>query len=148
MASPPHRERLGVAAWCGWPLAGTGLQVPALPVTSHAWHWPPQAVSQQTPSMQFQVTHSAPEEHAVELALRAAQRPPLQYMDVEHAVPLPQHGWPSPPQLQTLLAQTSWAPQGLLALLPQHGWPFPPQVAQLPPEQARVLNEQAPAQHS
>jgi hypothetical protein len=48
--------------------------------------------------------------HDVALALRLAQRPPLQYSDEPHAAPLAQHGWPTPPQLQTLLAQTSWVP--------------------------------------
>ena len=33
------------------------VQVPSLPFTSHAWHWPLQALSQQTPSVQWPLTH-------------------------------------------------------------------------------------------
>ncbi len=40
---------------CGAPL--TPVQVPTAPATSQAWHWPPQAESQHTPSTQF------PDEH-------------------------------------------------------------------------------------
>jgi hypothetical protein len=32
-------------------------QVPTEPGTSHAWHWPSQAASQQTPSTQKPVAH-------------------------------------------------------------------------------------------
>jgi hypothetical protein len=35
----------------GWPL-GTVVHVPTEPVTSHDWHWPVQALSQQTKSVQ------------------------------------------------------------------------------------------------
>ena len=60
-----------------------------------------------------------------------------------HAVPPLQHGWPTPPQLQTLLTQASWVPlpHGVAPL--QHGWPLPPQVAQLPPEHTVPLAVQA-----
>jgi hypothetical protein len=34
-----------------------GLQVPALPATSHAWQVPVQAVLQQKPSMQWPLAH-------------------------------------------------------------------------------------------
>jgi hypothetical protein len=40
---------------CGAPLTAT--QVPTLPDTSQAWHWPPQLVLQQTPSTQFPLPH-------------------------------------------------------------------------------------------
>jgi hypothetical protein len=35
----------------------TATQVPAWPGTSQAWHWPLQAVSQQTPSTQLALAH-------------------------------------------------------------------------------------------
>jgi hypothetical protein len=35
---------------CGEPV--TAMHTPSLPTTSHAWHWPVQASSQQTASMQ------------------------------------------------------------------------------------------------
>jgi hypothetical protein len=51
---PPQAEPSvvqAVRAPCGAP--ATGVQVPLLPATSQAWHWPLQAVSQQTPSTQL-----------------------------------------------------------------------------------------------
>jgi hypothetical protein len=36
----------------------TATQVPTLPPTSHAWHWPVHAVLQQTPSTQLPLAHS------------------------------------------------------------------------------------------
>jgi hypothetical protein len=42
---------------CGAPEL-TVVQVPTLLVTSHAWHWPLQALSQQTPSTQAPEAHS------------------------------------------------------------------------------------------
>jgi hypothetical protein len=47
--SEPSLAQAGRAP-CGVP--ATATQVPALPATSQAWHWPLQAVSQQTPSTQ------------------------------------------------------------------------------------------------
>src|SRR5204863_115227 len=55
---PPHAEpSLAHAerAPCGAPL--TGVQVPALPVASHASHCPSQATLQHTPSTQFPFAH-------------------------------------------------------------------------------------------
>jgi hypothetical protein len=55
---PPHAVpsvAQAVRVPCGAPVVAE--HVPTLPVLSHAWHWPLQAVSQQTPS-----THS-PEAH-------------------------------------------------------------------------------------
>jgi hypothetical protein len=37
--------------------AGVGEQVPSLPATSHAWHWPLHALSQQKPSVQWPLKH-------------------------------------------------------------------------------------------
>lgn len=56
--APLHATR---APW-GEPV--TALQVPTEPVTSHAWHWPLQPVSQQSPSTQKPEPHSAAEAHA------------------------------------------------------------------------------------
>jgi hypothetical protein len=42
------------------PPAGTGVQVPALPVSAHDMHVDPQAVPQQTPCAQIPVLHSVP----------------------------------------------------------------------------------------
>jgi hypothetical protein len=40
---------------CGAP--ATAVQVPTLPATSQAWHCPPQALLQQTPSTQLLALH-------------------------------------------------------------------------------------------
>jgi len=48
---------------CGAPVAL--VQVPTLPATSQAWHCPPQALLQQTPSTQFAAAHSLPAPQAV-----------------------------------------------------------------------------------
>ena len=42
---------------CGAPLV-TVVHVPELPGMSQAWHWPPQAALQQTPSTQIPLAHS------------------------------------------------------------------------------------------
>jgi hypothetical protein len=42
---------------CGASPAVSAVQVPWLPGTSHAWHWPLQAVSQQKPSVQWPLPH-------------------------------------------------------------------------------------------
>lgn len=47
---------------CGLP--ATGVQVPTLPATSHASHWPVQASLQHTPSTQNPLTHAPFEPHA------------------------------------------------------------------------------------
>ena len=64
---PPQAEPSEVQAVrvpCGAPEV-TVVQVPALPATSHAWHWPEQAALQQTPSVQMPLTHSLPAPHPV-----------------------------------------------------------------------------------
>ncbi len=55
---PPHEEPSLAQAErepCGAPL--TAVQVPTLPAPSQAWHWPPQAELQQTPSTQLPLAH-------------------------------------------------------------------------------------------
>jgi len=61
----PVPEHAGRVPW-GAPT--TAVHLPTLPPTSHAWHAPPQAVSQQTPSTQLPDPHSEPAVHAVPLA--------------------------------------------------------------------------------
>ncbi len=46
----------GVRVPCGAPVTGT--QVPTLPISSQASHWPPQPALQQTPSAQKPDEHS------------------------------------------------------------------------------------------
>jgi hypothetical protein len=65
---PPHAAR-GVAPeafGCAGP--DTAMQVPAEPETSHAWHCPPHALLQQTPSTQLPDAHSPAAAHAVPFA--------------------------------------------------------------------------------
>jgi hypothetical protein len=65
---PPQAEpSLAQAERAPWGAPVTGLQVPTLPGRSQAWHWPPQAWLQQTPSAQAPVAHW----------LAAVQAPPL-----------------------------------------------------------------------
>jgi hypothetical protein len=59
-----------VRAPCGAPF--TAVQVPTLPRTSHAWHWPLQAALQQTPSTQMPPAHSPAPAQAVPRSLRNA----------------------------------------------------------------------------
>jgi hypothetical protein len=61
---------------CGAPL--TAVQAPTLPATSHAWHWPLQAVLQQTPSTQLPFTHWLLEVQARASAFFGTQAPALQ----------------------------------------------------------------------
>jgi hypothetical protein len=58
------------------PPAGTGEQVPALPVSAQDRHLPAQAVAQQTPCAQVALWHSPPPEQAAPLGLRPHD-PPL-----------------------------------------------------------------------
>ena len=64
--APPHADPSDAQA--ARPPSGapvTGEQVPTLPGTVQAWHWPPQAASQQTPSVQMPLAHSVPAPHPV-----------------------------------------------------------------------------------
>jgi hypothetical protein len=76
---PPHDDpSLAHAARtpCGAPT--TGEQVPTLPATSQAWHWPSHATSQQTPSTHSPLPHwLAPEQAAPSTSL-GAQMPAAQ----------------------------------------------------------------------
>jgi hypothetical protein len=69
--APPHELPSVVQAVrepCGAPV--TAVQVPALPTTSQAWHWPVQVLLQQTPSAQIALTHSELPPHSVPFDLR------------------------------------------------------------------------------
>jgi hypothetical protein len=56
---------------CGAP-AVTVVQVPSVPATSHAWHWPPQALLQQRPSTQKPLPQSLAAEQVWPLSLTNA----------------------------------------------------------------------------
>jgi hypothetical protein len=76
---PPQREPSLLQAVrdpCGVPVTAT--QVPTLPETSQAWHWPPQAVLQQTPSTQLPLPHWLAAVHAPPLASLGTHAPALQ----------------------------------------------------------------------
>jgi hypothetical protein len=83
-ASSPHLAR---APWGG---PTTAVQVPALPATSHASHWPSQALSQHTPSIHSVLMHSLPPPHAVPAAFLATHLPPPQKNPLAHS-PSPVH---------------------------------------------------------
>jgi hypothetical protein len=53
----------------------TVTHVPALPPSLQAWHWPPQALLQQTPSAHTPLVHSVPAAQTVPLALAGWQVP-------------------------------------------------------------------------
>jgi hypothetical protein len=88
---PPHPEPSSAQTGrtpCGAVPAAVGEQVPALPRTSQAWHWPVQVESQQTPSVQKPLAHWSAALHAAPGASVAAQTPP------EHQLPLAQSASP------------------------------------------------------
>ena len=77
--APPHiepSEAQAVRTPCGEPT--TALQVPTLPGTSQASHWPEQLVSQQTPSTQWPVVHCESLEHEPPCGRSATHTPPEQ----------------------------------------------------------------------
>jgi hypothetical protein len=67
----PHSEPGSVPA-------GTLAHVPTLPETLQAWHVPPHAALQHTPSTHSPLVHSRPAAQAVPLAFFAAHVPALQ----------------------------------------------------------------------
>ena len=66
---PVHAERAMPLVF-GWTVPLTGMHVPLLPRTSHAWHCPPHALLQQTPSTQLPEPHWLPAVHAWPLSAR------------------------------------------------------------------------------
>src|SRR5262245_37236328 len=106
---------------CGLPT--TGLQVPTEPVTSQAWHWPPQATSQHTPSTQNPEPHSALDPQAMPIGLAHSPSEPATLQRI--------------PELQLAVSQQTPSTQ-----LPDAHEAAPPAV-QLAP--AASFGEQAPA---
>src|SRR5205814_4840954 len=74
---------------CGPPV--TGVHVPSLPLTSHASHWPSQALSQHSPSTQWPAAHSVELVHFELLLLRHV---PALGPAAAHAAPAPQLATP------------------------------------------------------
>jgi hypothetical protein len=72
--APPQSEpSLLHAVRDPWGAPATATQVPTLPATSQAWHWPLQLVLQQTPSTQLPLPHW----------LAAVQAPPLPFFGTQ-----------------------------------------------------------------
>jgi hypothetical protein len=69
---------------CGLP--ATGVQVPALPSTSQASHWPVHALLQQTPSTQNPLAHAPLVPHAWPATSVPWHCPPLQNAPLEHSL--------------------------------------------------------------
>jgi hypothetical protein len=80
---------------CGCPLESVE-QVPTLPVTSHAWHWPAHALLQHTPSTQLPephceaIVHAAPFGSAQVPIVFALQTRPLEQVAVVQHTPFVQ----------------------------------------------------------
>jgi hypothetical protein len=106
------------------------VHVPALPETSHASHWPAQALSQQTPSTQWPLPHSLSALHVVASGLLQVPAPfalhtngevhdateqhtPLVQCPLAHS-PSPPHTVPSTPFVTHVPAQ--WYPVAQSAL--------------------------------
>ena len=75
--------------WGSMSSATTGLHMPAMPVTLHDWQFPQVAAAQQTPSVQWALSHSLAPAHSWPSRLRPHD-PAL------HTLPGAQS--PSPPQ--------------------------------------------------
>jgi hypothetical protein len=108
---PPHAER----APCGMP--STAVHLPTLPPTSQAWHCPPHALSQHTPSTQLPEPHSALDAQGVALALvqcpgavgRLHEKPVPVQAASQHVPPTQNPLWQATLALQTLpLATLAW----------------------------------------
>ena len=76
---PPQDDpSLAQAARAPWGVPATAVQVPTLPDTSQAWHWPLQAWLQQTPSAQLPLPHWLAAVQAWPSAFFGTQAPALQ----------------------------------------------------------------------
>src|SRR4051794_37159847 len=101
----------------GCVLAATGEQVPTLPSTLHAEHWPEHGESQQNPSMQLPVVHELPclqqaplsRGPLTQVLVQSHTKPPTQSTSllhfIGHSAELPSHtrlplqaGVPDPPE--------------------------------------------------
>jgi hypothetical protein len=116
--SAPPSAHAGRAP-CGSP--STGAHLPSKPGTSQAWHWPPHAASQHTPSTQLPEPHS----------LASEQLAPLLFVQIPLLVGLPQE-LPAP---QSVTPQQTPSVQNRPALhtdAPEHATPSPARTVQLP----------------
>jgi hypothetical protein len=91
---PPHSvpslEQPGRAPW-GAPV--TGLQVPRWPGTSQAWHWPPHALLQHTPSTHSPDAHMSAAPQCSPSPRRDLQTPPEQKSPALQSASLLQPPW-------------------------------------------------------
>jgi hypothetical protein len=79
LQEPPQADpSVAQAARPPWGAPVTAKQVPTWPATSQAWHWPPQAWSQQRPSTQKPLAHWPAALQAAPFAWRGTQAPPEQ----------------------------------------------------------------------
>jgi hypothetical protein len=119
--APPQRlpslAQVGRAP-CGAP--PTAVQVPTLPATSQASHWPPQATLQQTPSTQFEFAHwESAEQFEPSISLEMEMPP-------EHHSPAAQ----SPSTTQLPLQAVAPQVNGVHDCVCTAGqWPLPSQAA-------------------
>jgi len=93
--APPQAVPSEVQAWREpWGAPATLVQVPTWPGTSHAWHCPPQAALQHTPSTHRPLAHWLGPPHAAPFASAAVQMPAEQKLpDAQSAsvAQLPRH---------------------------------------------------------
>ena len=94
---------------CGAPLTAT--HCPTLPGTSQAWHWPPQALLQHTPSAQLPFTHWLFPPQATPSAFFGTHAPAL------HQSPATQ----SPSTVQLVLHAVGPQTYGLQTVVPEAG---------------------------
>jgi hypothetical protein len=77
-----------------WGAPTTAVQAPWAPATSHAWHWPPQAALQHTPSLHWPLAHWLGPLQAAPFASAGVQTPAEQKSpgtQSEFDVQLPRH---------------------------------------------------------
>src|SRR5262249_40667102 len=75
--APPHAEpSVAQAGRAPWGAPVTATHWPSEPATLQAWHWPPQAWLQQTPSTQLPLVHWFPAPQARPSAFFGTQAPP------------------------------------------------------------------------
>ena len=70
----------------------TGLHMPAMPAALHDWQFPQLAAAQQTPSVQWPLSHSAPAEQSWPRRLRP-QDPALHTFPGAQSPSAPQAAW-------------------------------------------------------
>jgi hypothetical protein len=85
----PHGGLGTQPPWGSISSAMTGLHMPARPVTLHDWQLPQLAAAQQTPSVQWLLSHSAAPPHSWPRRLRPHE-PALQTLPVAQSLSPPQ----------------------------------------------------------